>query len=69
METPLPIPEVIEDRGGGFFRDAGDGGDLGGGGFFQAGDASEFFQQELFAAGRHAGAVIEGAFPHPAAIE
>ena len=47
----------------------GSRGDFLGGGFFEAGDAAEFFQQEpLFVSG-HAGAVVEQAFLHAAAVE
>ena len=54
---------------GGFLRDAGERGDFLRGGGLDAGDAAEFFQQALFLGGRDAGAFVEQALAHAAAVE
>lgn len=54
---------------GEIFRDPRDFGDFLRCGFADAGDGAEFFQEQGFAAGGHAGAVVEGAFFHAAAVE
>ena len=61
--------QEIEQAYGEFFRNAGDGGDLRWFRFPDPRRRSEFLQQQGFPVRRHAGAVVEGAFLHAAAVE